>query len=225
MAAGTARSRTAADRIRDAWSLCAPELIGRSGRHGAAVMLCLVKRDKKLLGDWEDYDVLFEVRSDKLHRQPGEICFPGGAIEPGEQPLTAAVREVTEELLIPAPQIRVLAPLSEMLTPAGDDLLCYGAELVGYEDTYSTDEVDHILRVPLGELMRMEPLSAQVEEVTVPGEDFPYDRIPGGRHYPWRGRKRTILFYRWPDGDGYAEIWGMTAALLRAFLERIKTLP
>ena len=27
--------------------------------------------------------VLFQIRSKKLKSQPGEICFPGGAIEPG----------------------------------------------------------------------------------------------------------------------------------------------
>ena len=37
---------------------------------------------------------LFQVRSDKLDRQPGDICFPGGAIEIGETPEEAVIREL-----------------------------------------------------------------------------------------------------------------------------------
>ena len=34
----------------------------------------------------EELSLLFEVRAYTLRRQPGEVCFPGGRIEPGESP-------------------------------------------------------------------------------------------------------------------------------------------
>ena len=48
--------------------------------------------------------LLYEVRSDTV-RQPGEICFPGGRIEPGENPVDAALRETWEELALAPEQI------------------------------------------------------------------------------------------------------------------------
>ncbi|MCL6635645.1 MAG: NUDIX domain-containing protein, partial [Peptococcaceae bacterium] len=56
--------------------------------------------------------VLFEVRSDNLIRQPGEICFPGGKIEKAEtgRPELTAVREAAEELGIRESQIELLGP-------------------------------------------------------------------------------------------------------------------
>ena len=42
--------------------------------------------------------LLYEVRSAALRRQPGEVCFPGGKLEPGEAPLDCALRETWEEL-------------------------------------------------------------------------------------------------------------------------------
>ena len=41
--------------------------------------------------------LLLEVRSETLNRQPGEVCFPGGGVEPGETPEEAALRELKEE--------------------------------------------------------------------------------------------------------------------------------
>ena len=44
--------------------------------------------------------LIFEKRSNKLKRQPGEICFPGGKLEENETMQECAVRETEEELLI-----------------------------------------------------------------------------------------------------------------------------
>lgn len=37
----------------------------------------------------EGPSLLFEVRASTLAHQPGEVCFPGGRVEPGESPRTA----------------------------------------------------------------------------------------------------------------------------------------
>lgn len=44
--------------------------------------------------------VLFEVRSSSRSSQPGEICFPGGAVSAGETKQEAVLRETEEELLV-----------------------------------------------------------------------------------------------------------------------------
>ena len=74
-----------------------------------------------LLPNGNSYDVLFEVRSAGI-AQPGDICFPGGTMEPGETPEVAAVRETTEELLVSREQIRVLRTMNTRPGPKGRPL-------------------------------------------------------------------------------------------------------
>ena len=63
--------------------------------------------------------VLFEVRSATLRRQPGEVCFPGAAISRGEEPTACALRETWEGALgIPPEGVEVLAPLEKASTRA-----------------------------------------------------------------------------------------------------------
>lgn len=61
--------------------------------------------------------LLFEKRSNKLRRQPGEICFPGGKLESGESLQECAVRETVEELQVLPGQIEVLGPGDIYLSP------------------------------------------------------------------------------------------------------------
>ena len=57
----------------------------------------------------EGLSLLYEVRPAKLHHHSGEVCFPGGRMEPGETPRQCALRETREELGIPAERIELLA--------------------------------------------------------------------------------------------------------------------
>ncbi|NLF34936.1 MAG: CoA pyrophosphatase, partial [Clostridiales bacterium] len=69
-----------------------------------SVLVPLVERDGALF-------LLFERRADTLAHQPGEVCFPGGFMEPGESPEACALRETEEELAIPPSTIRILGRL------------------------------------------------------------------------------------------------------------------
>ena len=59
----------------------------------------------------EGLSLLYEVRSPALHHHSGEVCFPGGRMEPGETPQSCALRETWEELGIPRPAVEVVAEL------------------------------------------------------------------------------------------------------------------
>lgn len=61
--------------------------------------------------------LLYEVRSAAV-RQPGEVCFPGGRVEPGENPLDTALRETMEEMHI-SPASITLTGLLPLDTLAG----------------------------------------------------------------------------------------------------------
>lgn len=194
--------------IRKAWSSRRPGLIASDGLRETAVVLPLLEQEGEL-------SVLFEVRSGKLRSQPGEVCFPGGAVEQSETPSQAAVRETVEELLVRREQIEVVAPLDILHTPANLTVWPYLAFLKGYEGTFSQAEVERVFTVPLTWFLEHEPEAYDTKVVTVPGEEFPYERIPGGRQYHWREGHYKVFFYQYGD----AVIWGMTAKILHSFIE------
>ena len=81
-----------AEEFRARWTGHAPKVQDVTGEY--AVLVPLVERPEGLC-------LLYEVRADTLGRQPGEVCFPGGRLEPGEDAVSCALRETWEELGIP----------------------------------------------------------------------------------------------------------------------------
>ena len=163
-----------------------PKLIGEETFFKAAVCIALIENG-------EDYDVLFEVRSRKIPDQPGDVCFPGGAVEPGESYEHAAVRETCEELLIQREQVRIIGP-SDIMHVRNTMIYPYVGILSDYKDTFSKDEVAEVFRVPLEFFRTTVPEKYLVEAMAQPGEDFPYELIQGGRNYKWRVMKTEELF-------------------------------
>lgn len=198
----------AAERMRTLWSGRRPKQIGWEEIRHSAVLVPLLRKDGEL-------HVLFEVRSSALHSQPGEVCFPGGAVEQGESKQEAAVRETKEELLIEGGQIELLAPLDVLVTPGNVTVWPFLGLLKDYRGTYSGEEVDHIFTVPLSWFLKNEPERYHTTTLTVPEENFPFDLIPGGREYHWRKGHYDVLFYR----NEHAVIWGMTAKILYSFVK------
>ena len=68
----------------------------------------------------EGLSLLYEVRSPALHHHSGEVCFPGGRMEPGETPEHCALRETWEELGIPPEDIRLLGRADSPITVIPD---------------------------------------------------------------------------------------------------------
>lgn len=185
-----------------------PTLIGIDECKKSAVCIPLIETGK-------GYEVLFEVRSAKIVSQPGDICLPGGMLEPGETPKEAAVREAMEELLISGEQIQMLGLMDVHHTGMGLMLYPFAVILKEYHGTFSEDEVDEIFTVPLEFFLNTEPEIYRTEAQVIPGEDFPYDLIRGGRNYSWRKRRENIYFYRYENRT----IWGLTARIMKSFVE------
>ncbi len=69
-----------------------PGILDQENNFRSAVLLPLVNYENNVC-------LLFEKRASDLHKQPGEICFPGGSIEKTDQDeAAAAIRETCEEL-------------------------------------------------------------------------------------------------------------------------------
>lgn len=169
----------------------------------------------------EEWHVLFEVRSEKLDRQPNEISFPGGKVEKKEIFKEGAIRETCEELNIEPNNITLLGELDYIVST---NSCVYG--FVGILENldadnirYNEDEVDHIFTVPLNFFINNEPETHYTNlEVNV-DEDFPYHMIQNGKEYNWHKRKQPVHFYVYGD---YV-IWGMTARFIKNFVNILKS--
>lgn len=187
-----------------------PKLISEGKLREYAIFIPLVFREDQIY-------IVFQRRSANIS-QPGDICFPGGKIEENEAAQQAAVRETQEELLLKQQQIDVLGPGDSLINNNSVLIHSYVGVLYDYHGTYNEEEVDLIVELPLTTLLASEPKSYEVQVNVKMPDDFPYEKIEDGRDYRFHPDKRSILFYE----IGEVVIWGLTAKLLKSFLERIE---
>jgi len=152
--------------------------------------------------------VLFTVRSNLVSTHKGQVSFPGGHIEEGEAPPAAAVREAVEELGADLGPIRLVARCTAV--PAITGTIVH--PVVGFLER-------DVGPAPHGHL---DACAAEVDRIFALSLDELYDpALNPQRGDPKRGRSG-----RWPVflGDpGGAEVWGLTAFILRAVLHDLVT--
>src|SRR3982751_5041234 len=69
----------------------------------AAVLIAITDR--------EEPGVILTVRREHLRTHAGQIAFPGGRSDPGENAIQAALREANEELLLDSGAVDLVGPL------------------------------------------------------------------------------------------------------------------
>jgi 8-oxo-dGTP pyrophosphatase MutT (NUDIX family) len=145
----------------------APEHLPRGGFSRAAALVPLHHKDGAP-------HVLLTRRPGHLRRHAGQISMPGGRIEPGEEPLDAALREAEEEIGLARGRADVLGRLSETLVLQTAFRLTPWVASVPYPYPYAAapGEVEEILHVPLAQLLapgvhRVEPREAYGMRVDV----------------------------------------------------------
>ena len=185
-----------AARLREALELghrSSPELIGGDvldeeieggGVTPAAVLVAVVDRP--------DPTVILTLRPETMRKHPGQVSFPGGRIDPGDDgPVDAALREAEEEIGLPRAAV----------------------EVIGLADSYRTVtgfEVMPVLAIVPPDL----PLVPHPGEVAAVFEaPLHYILDPVHQHVRtavWRGRERTYYEIEWEE----RKIWGATAAMI-----------
>ena len=118
-----------------------------------SVLVPFVEKDGQLY-------ILYEVRAKNMASQPGEICFPGGHVEDGEDPKDCALRETFEEIGIPKDKVTLIGPGNILYGYANYTLYTY-LGVVQYADylcaKLQKDEVDEIFLVRVSDLERIQP--------------------------------------------------------------------
>lgn len=63
--------------------------------------------------------VILTVRRENMRTHAGQLAFPGGRIDPGEDPVSAALREAHEEILLDPATVEVIGVLEPYRTVTG----------------------------------------------------------------------------------------------------------
>ena len=164
------------------------------------------------------YHVLFELRSQSLYEQPGEVCFPGGRVEKDEYPIQAAVRETYEELGIKPEDIRIIGRMKPWIPQFMSVIHPFIAILKKDDFRISPMEVEDIFCVPVDYFFNTVPKEAYTEIAVKPSENFPYHLIQAGRDYKWRTVSMPVYFYIYKDRI----IWGLTSFIIKIFSQKLK---
>jgi len=192
-----------------------PGLIGK--RRECSVLIPLVEREDGL-------HLLFERRSSKMKTQPGDVCFPGGSMEPGETAVDCALRETREEIGIPRERIRILGEFDALHEVSG--LTMYTVVgVIGEEDLgrlkLNPAEVDEVFTVPCRFFQETEPMIYEYD-VVQNVEDFPYEAAGIRSDYRWRVGHKTTHIFHYGDGEKRQIIWGLTARITLWLMEKIE---
>jgi 8-oxo-dGTP pyrophosphatase MutT (NUDIX family) len=141
--------------------------------------------------------LVFTRRSDSLSRHAGEISFPGGLADPGEDLADAALREAREELGLTRADVELLGALPSVHTRVSGVLIHPFVGLLWVDPTFTPNaaEIAEVLEFGLADLAARAAVAEFVH----------------------RGRAFTTDVF---DMDGHV-IWGATGRILRGFLDAL----
>ncbi len=143
--------------------------------------------------------LLLTRRAETLRRQPGDISFPGGAVDPSDEtPLAAALRESREEVGLDSEAVTLLGQMDERGTVTGFRITPFVGAILGPYVFKPNHEVGELLKVPIATLSDPAALSVETRRV--------------------HGLPRDVYHYRYREHD----IWGITGQLVKDFLELIR---
>lgn len=156
----------------------------------AAVLAAITERERP--------GFLLIHRPSNMRSHPGQVAFPGGKIDPGEDAVEAALREAHEELGIPASAVTVIGTSDVYRTGSG----------------YAITPV--IAVVPPN--MELSPSPTEVAAWFEAPVDFVFD--PGNHTLHsgfWQGQERRYTEILWQEH----RIWGVTAGIISNLARRI----
>ena len=147
-------------------------------------------------------EVLLTRRSMNLRSHRGEVSFPGGRLDPGEDALAAALRETHEEVGVRPDQVTVVGELYPIGTYVSRSwivpIVGYAAEPLALQPL--TGEVDRVFWVPLHDLTKPNTFREEL---------WPTTHSEGQRH-----GERPIFFFEL----AHETVWGATAHILHQLL-------
>ena len=180
-------------RIREILSQRQRKLVTRAGFRPAAVLIPIYDKAGK-------HHIVLTKRTQRMQYHKGQVSFPGGAYDEEDGDLEAtALREAFEEIGVRAEDVEILGNLDDQATLTSHFIITpfVGAIPYPYDFRVNRKEVEDLIEAPVTALLDPACFSIQTPDSE-------------GRRHPWS-------YYRY----GNHEITGITAIILRQFLELI----
>ncbi len=148
--------------------------------------------------------LVFTRRSASLRAHRGEVSFPGGRLDPGEEPGAAALREAHEEVALDPSAVTPVGWIHPVLTMVSGSLIMPVVATVAARPKLvaSPDEVERVFDVALRDLA--DPEIFHEERWSIPGR-----LIPGSPDNSF-----AVWFFE-VEGE---LIWGATARMIHELL-------
>jgi len=136
--------------------------------------------------------IIFTERPKTMRKHPGQVSFPGGRIDPGDDgPVAAALREAEEEIGLDRRFVEVIGTTDRYCTVTGFEVTpVVAAVRPGFTLRPQASEVADVFEAPLRFVL--DPARQAV------------------RTAQWKGRERSYYEILWEG----RRIWGATAAML-----------
>ena len=170
--------------LRDDSAFAPPEL------RPAAVLVAVTDRPEP--------GVLLTQRPAEMRQHAGQVAFPGGKLDPGEDAIAAALRETHEELGISPSAVSIIGATDRFVTGTGYDITpVLGLVPADLPIIPNPEEVSDWFEAPLRFILD------------------PANRVRKKTMY--RGRLRAYSEINW---EGH-RIWGVTAAIIENLSARL----
>nr|WP_157028287.1 CoA pyrophosphatase [Sphingomonas horti] len=162
-----------------------------SGLTPAAVLVAVTDR--------REPGVILTRRTETLRRHAGQVAFPGGRIDCGEDAIAAALREAEEEIALPSHAVELVGPADRYVTVTGFQVTpVIGVVPPDLPLVPSAAEVADWFEAPLAFLL--DPANHLEREID------------------WQGRRRRYYEILWNE----RRIWGATAAMIVNLARRLR---
>lgn len=154
----------------------------------AAVLIPLIRKD-------DSWEVLFTRRNQSLPEHSGQVAFPGGRCDPGDNnPETTALREAAEEIGLAPGDVHILGRLNDFITITNYRV----TPVVGiipwpYPLQLAEDEVSRAFTIPLAWLAH--PHNHELRQRELPP---PYGKV-------------SVIYFKEYDNE---ILWGASARLI-----------
>ena len=179
------------DRIRECLAALTPRKLTNGFIREAAVLMPIF--------EWgHEYHFLLTLRTEEVQTHKGQISFPGGMREGGEDLIKTALRETFEEVGIEESRVETLGRFHDYISINSYRVTPFAGFIEGpFTTVPQIHEVAEVLQVPFR--IFLEPERLRIEKRIVAGVE------------------ESVYFYSY----GTHQIWGLTARIIKDFMEAL----
>lgn len=187
------------DRLAEALANYRPGTIDDRSLADAAVMVLLYPRE-------DGVHTVLQKRTELVLHHKGQISFPGGAVDPGDESLeAAALRETHEEIGVTPEQVELLGRLDDIKTISGFRVSPFVGwfERSDFDWEHSAREVAYLLEVDIEHLADPGNYVPDIREIDGRTSELPSYRV--GEHLVWGATARIV--------SNFLDVWMASGAL------------